>query len=160
MKRYAFVLMLGLLALPGPSSEKVNSHLYYAQLIRGTDSAAPVQPHWKPIGSKLSHRLSPLFRWKHYWEVNRLAIAVEDHKPRKARLSSEREVEILLQPPKIAEVRLYRNGELQRASRQRLDTAMFIMGGERTADEAWFVVVRRDKPETAPHLQPVRLELQ
>ena len=147
MKQALFLLIFAFLAFPTASVEKVGSHLFYAQLIRGTDSSKPQETQWKPIGSKLSRRLSPLFRWKHYWEVNRVAIQVADFKPCKVRLSAEREVEIHLKPPQVAEVHIYRNGELQRESRQPLDTPMFIMGGERTEDEAWFIVVRRDQPE-------------
>ena len=63
------------------------------------------------------------------------------------RLSDVRDVEIELVNPSEIEIRLYLKGKLMEKSRQLVRTHMGIMGGERTKDESWFVVVRRDKPQ-------------
>jgi hypothetical protein len=120
---------------------------YYVQLIRGTDHEHRQEASWKPIGPKLSSRLSPVFRWKHYWEVSRHHLPVEHGKAQRCRLSDVREVEIELVNPSEIEIKLYSNGRLAQKSRQLVRTHMGIMGGERTADESWFVVVRRDEPQ-------------
>ena len=119
---------------------------YYIQLIRGTDQDRRQEATWKPVGPKLANRLSPVFRWKNYWEVNCLPVAVEKGKVCRCRLSDVREVEIEQSNPSELEIRLYLKGKLMEKSRQLVHTRMGIMGGERTKGESWFVVVRRDKP--------------
>jgi hypothetical protein len=120
---------------------------YYVQLIRGTDQDRVQEALWKPIGPKLSSRLSPVFRWKNYWEVHREAIPVQAKKVRRYRLSDVREVEIQLINPAEIEIRLYLKGKLMEKSRQLVRTHMGIIGGDRIGDESWFVVVRRDRPQ-------------
>ncbi len=120
---------------------------YYVQLIRGTDQEQIQDATWKPIGPKLTNRLSPVFRWKNYWEVHRQTVPVEKNKLIRYRLSDVREVEIELINPAEIEIRLYLKGRLMERSRQLVRTHMGIIGGERTKDESWFVVVRRDKPQ-------------
>src|SRR5437667_1440228 len=119
---------------------------YYVQLIRGTDQEYQ-EATWKPIGPKLSSRLSPVFRWKNYWEVNCQAISVEKGKAKRCRLSDVRDIEIERISPAEIEIRLYLKAKLMEKSRQLVRTHMGIMGGERTKGESWFVVVRRDKPQ-------------
>jgi len=120
---------------------------YYVQLIRGTDQDRVQEASWKPIGPKLSNRLSPVFRWKHYWEVHRQVVPVEMAKVRRYRLFDLRDVEIELINPAEIEIRLFLKGKLVQKSRQLLSTHMGIMGGDKTKHESWFVVVRRDQPQ-------------
>ena len=122
-------------------------NIYYIQLIRGTDQERRPEPDWRPIGPKVGHRLSPIFRWKNYWEVNCQRISVESGKISRSRLSGDRQVEIELVNPSEVEIRVYLKGKLMETSRQLTRTRMIIMGGERSKDESWFVVVRRDKPQ-------------
>src|SRR5437870_3166918 len=79
---------------------------YYVQLIRGTDQEYQ-EATWKPVGPKLSSRLSPIFRWKNYWQVNCQSVSVKKGKPTRHRLSDVREVEIELVNPSEIEIRLY-----------------------------------------------------
>ena len=130
----------------GAVEADVQPLMYYVQLIRGTDQERGQEAAWKPIGPKLTSRLSPVFRWKHYWEVHRQAIPVQQKKVRRYHLSDVREVEIELLSPAEIEIRLYLKGKLMEKSRQLTQTHMGIIGGDRIGDESWFVVVRRDKP--------------
>jgi|SRR2546428_9823911 len=145
----AFCLLLfAVWALPAGALRAERTPIaYYVQLIRGTDQERRQEATWKPIGPKLSSRLSPIFRWKNYWEVNCQAVSVEPGKLSRSRLSDVRDVEIELVNPSEIEIRLYLKGKLMEKSRQLVRTHMGIMGGERTKDESWFVVVRRDKPQ-------------
>jgi len=120
---------------------------YYVQLIRGTDQDRVQEASWKPIGPKLSNRLSPVFRWKYYWEVHRQVVPVEKARVHRYRLSDLRDVEIELVNPAEIEIRLFLKSKLVQKSRQLLSTHMGIMGGDRTKHESWFVVVRRDQPQ-------------
>ena len=102
---------------------------------------------WKPIGPELNKRLSNVFRWSEYYEVAREQVSVEPGKPAKVRLSGSRDVAISFQSPTEMEVRLYRDGTLVRKAKRKVKQQMTIMGGDSNMAEAWFVVVRRDKPE-------------
>jgi hypothetical protein len=106
----------------------------------------PTEASWKPVGPKLQKRLSPVFRWEHYWEVNRVMVNVDPAKPKRLQLSKDREVEIVPRGEREIEIRVYRDGQMIRKSRQAADVKMTIIGGDREKDEAWFVVVRRDAP--------------
>jgi hypothetical protein len=138
-----FFLLLGVSAA---CLAEVQPVILYTQVIRGTDQDKPPQAGWRPVGSKLSSRLCPKFRWKHYWEVSRRAVNVQPGKPARIRVSPEREVEIELRDSGESEIRLYSAGKLARKSRQSVESHMTIMGGGWDESESWFIVVRRDKP--------------
>src|SRR6185295_12402944 len=83
---FSFLVLLGVstvcLAEAGPVA-------LYTQVIRGTDHDKPPQSGWRPVGPKLSSRLCPKFRWKHYWEVSRQAVNVQPGKAARIRVSPE-----------------------------------------------------------------------
>lgn len=134
-------------ATPGADAPSSARLTYYVQLIRATDQERRQEATWKPVGPKLSQRLSPVFRWKRYWEVVCQPLSVEEGKVSRSRLSDLRQVEIEMVNPSEIEIRIFVKGKMTQTSRQLIRTHMAIMGGERTKDEAWFVVVRRDKPQ-------------
>jgi len=148
MNRFCSALLLALLGFQA-SAHGIEPHhnILYVQLIRGTDQDRRQEASWKPVGPKLSQRLSPVFRWKRYYEVNCQPISVELGKISRSRLSDVRQVEIEPINSSEMEIRLYRDGKLTQTSRQLTHTRMAIMGGDRTQNESWFVVVRRDKPQ-------------
>jgi hypothetical protein len=119
---------------------------YYVQAIRGTDSDKPPTPEAKAIGPKLSGKLSPVFRWKSYWEVHRLHVVLTKGKTERVKLPGGLEVEVARAKEDKREVRLYRNGKLTRKLTQPANKTMTIIGGMAEPDNSWFVVVRRDKP--------------
>ena len=118
----------------------------YAQVIRGTDQEKPPKAGWKPVGPKLSSRLCPKFRWKHYWEVSRQAVQLQPGKSVRIKATPEREIEIELGRSGESEIRLYSAGKLVRKSKQTPESKMTIMGGGSDESESWFIVVRHDKP--------------
>ncbi|MBM3882411.1 MAG: hypothetical protein FJ387_22255 [Verrucomicrobia bacterium] len=146
----SLVLALGFLLLGvggALSGEPGNQETFYLQLVRGTDDDTPPVPHATRVGSKLSRRLQPVLRWKHYWELKQLAVSVRIGGKVRREMSEEREVEIELLNAERMVVRLYRAGNLTRVERQPVKTPMLIMGGDREdKDESWFIVVRQDKP--------------
>lgn len=121
----------------------------YVQVIRGTNSEKPQDPAWKPVGQKLSKRLSPVFRWKSYWEVGLHEVAVEKGKPNKVRLNDLRRLEIEKIQDNQLEFRLYRKDQLTRKSKHNVKSLdMAIIGGSGDDDSCWFVVVRREPPQS------------
>src|SRR5437763_2282870 len=147
MNRWIWLLLLFGWASPALAGIDAEPTTFYVQLIRGTDQERRQEASWKPIGAKLSQRLSPIFRWKKYWEVNCQPISVEMGKISRSRLSDVRQVEIEPITPSEIEIRLFLKGKLMEKSRQLAQAHMAIMGGDRTKDESWFVVVRSDKPQ-------------
>jgi len=141
--------LLGFLVLLGVSAVCLGDGkpvILYAQVIRGTDQKTPAHASWKPIGPKLSKQLCPIFRWNHYWEVNRQKVSVLPGMPARIKLTPQREIEIHLRDAGESEIRLFSAGKLVRKSRQQLESKMTIMGGGWEQAESWFIVVRRDKP--------------
>jgi hypothetical protein len=138
-----FLLAFSVPLMAGPENASVT---FWVQLVNA-NQAASVQPaNWKPIGPELNKRLADVFRWREYYEVARQEVQVEPGKIAKAKLASEREVAISFKSPTELEVRLYRDGQLIRKAQRNLHQKLTIMGGDGNEREAWFVVVRRDKP--------------
>jgi len=119
---------------------------FYVQLLRGTNEEKTEDIKDKEIGPKLRKKLSPVFRWKNYWEVSRTSVTVGKGKAGRIQLPNAHALEIELLNPAESEVRLYLNGSLRRKSRQLIHNRMAIMGGDNN-DDCWFVVVRRDPPQ-------------
>jgi len=130
--------------LAGPDNGAV---LFWVQLVHATRGESVQFAGWKPIGPELNKRLSNVFRWSEYYEVGREQVTVETGKLGKVRLAGGRDVAISFQSPTEMEVRLYRDGTLVRKAQRKVKQRMTIMGGDSNTSEAWFVVVRKDKPE-------------
>jgi hypothetical protein len=121
---------------------------FHVQLIYATNSDKPPQKGWKKVGPKLQKKLSPVFKWKELWEVSRTEVSVPAGQGAKAKLTAERELEIRFQKDGRLELLLYRNAEVVRKMKNMAANERIIMGGESTDRDAWFAVVRRDKPST------------
>ena len=133
-------------ALATLAAEDLNT-TFYVQLVRGSDEDKPPKADAKPIGPKLSQKLQPVFRWKQYWQMNRVEVKVAPGKTAKVRLSDTHEVEIDLKTQGKRTVRFYREGKLVSASTQPVGESFNIQGENSKAESAWFIVVRRDKPQ-------------
>ncbi len=138
-----FLSVAGFVNVHAADTQKVT---FYVQLIRGSDSAKPDDPAWKPVGAKLDKNLRGVFRWKSYWEVKRQTVVLGTGEIRRFHLTADREVEIKLIDPPNTQIRLFYKGELTRCSHQPIREHMSILGGESKSGECWFVVVRSDKP--------------
>ena len=125
-------------------AEEASATTYYIQLVRATNEKTPVQ-NCKAIGPKLRKKLSPVFQWSHYWEMSRKEASLATGKITKLLLMPDQNLEIELIGDKSMELRLYRNGVLARKTRYDRN-GMAIMGGDSANHEAWFVVVRSEKP--------------
>ena len=120
---------------------------YYIQLVRGTDSTQPPQPGCHQAGPKLAATFRPVFKWKNYWEVSCRHVTLKPGQKCRCRLSSDREVEIDLGQPKERRITTYEMGKVLDRTIAPAGDHMTIIGGNREAKSAWFVVVRRDKPK-------------
>ena len=118
----------------------------YVQVIRGSDQERPNATSYQEIGPKLSAKLSPVFRWKHYWETERKKVQLDVGKITKVLLANQRSLEIERLKSGELEVRLFRRTGLVTKTRQACDGRMAILGGEESGKESFFVVVRSDEP--------------
>lgn len=120
----------------------------HIQFVRATNQEKPKNIKWRPVGAKLSKHFSSMLNWKSYWEVSCEEISVKRGVVSKVHLSELRDLAVEIINDQQLEFRLYQNGELKRKVRQCLQARnMEILGGASEADNAWFVVVRRDKPQ-------------
>lgn len=118
----------------------------YVQFILGTDKACPQATNCREVGHKLTRKLSPVFRWKHFWEIDRRKVTLQ---PRKTTLeiAGDRKLEFSFTQTNEVEVRLYRRSGLVTKTRHTFGGPMSILGGEEESRESFFVVVRGDEPK-------------
>lgn len=118
------------------------------QFIRATNQETPKNIKWKPVGAKLSKQFASILSWKSYWEVSCEEISVKPGIIHKVHLSELRHLAVEIINERQLEFRLYQNGELKRKVRQCIHAKnMEILGGANDDGNAWFVVVRRDRPQ-------------
>jgi hypothetical protein len=120
----------------------------YVQVILGTDQDKPAGSNYREVGPKLKARLSPIFRWKHYWETERKKVSADLAKVTKVSLGHQRAIEIERLRSGEIEVRLFRRTGLVTKNRQLANGHMIILGGEDSSRDSFFVVVRSDEPKT------------
>ena len=145
MKDSDFVaaLVLGCFALDAAEAEKVT---YYVQLVRGTEDASPPSSDSKPIGPKIAKRLSPVFRWNHYWEMARKDVAVKRGEKKLVQLAPQRSVEIDLTNLAKRQVTAFEGKKPVYKVVNPIGSDMTVIGGDRSTNGSWFIIVRRDKP--------------
>jgi hypothetical protein len=117
----------------------------YVQVILGSDRDKPDNSSWREVGPKLSAKLSPVFRWKHYWETDRKKVEFDPAKAARVPLANGRTLEIERLKTGELEVRLLRRTGLVTKARQ-AKGGMAILGGEESSKDSFFVVVRSDEP--------------
>jgi hypothetical protein len=147
MKPLLFALAF-LITAPLARGADVASATFYIQLVRGTDVEARPAPQAHAIGGRLDQRLHDIFKWKNYWEVKRETVSLHSGMKVRKRMSAQREVEIAWSGPRAMEISLYTDGKLTRKRQQTIDTNFYISGGDRDAADCWFIIVRKDNPDS------------
>jgi hypothetical protein len=148
VKAFSIFALLGLLACSKAYAES-EAATFFVQTIVGTNQeGAHHDDKTKKIGPQLRKDLSPVFQWKHYREVSCQKIEVREGRVSRMRLTAEHELELRIAADRQLELRLFRDAKLVRRITNPLSQRRVIMGGDRDKDEAWFIVVRRDKPST------------
>ncbi len=119
---------------------------YYIQLVRGNNDSTPPASENKRIGVKLSERLHTIFGWRSYWEISRCQVSLIPPEKKQIRLNKERSVEIDLATPGKRKVTAFYNDRPVTTTTQPSGKTWTVIGGDRGATSAWFIVVRKDKP--------------
>ena len=146
MRRTILAVLFVAYILNGTPPAEHQSNAFYVQLVRGNNDDTPPQPGSRPVGIKVARRLRAALNWKNYWEVNRCQVAVCSGKVSRVCMSNEREVEIDLSNRSRRRVTAFENGKVIQRTMRPFGEGMTVIGGERDAASAWFIVVRRDKP--------------
>jgi hypothetical protein len=146
--RLLLLLILASLTFPpdlvaAAGGEKVT---FFVQLVRGTDEDKAPMPGSKRVGPKLAKRLETVFRWPHYWEINRQKVELASGQKVRLRLNQEREVEIDLSISGKRKITVFYKGDPLSTTTRPINDEMSIAGGDRDAKSAWFIVVRLDQP--------------
>ena len=119
------------------------------QVIWGTDHDKPAGANYRQIGPTLSAQLSPVFRWKNYWETERRKVHVKPDKVTKIILAQHRTLEIERLKTGDTEIRLTRRSGRVTKARQASNGRMVILGGEDSSKDSFFVVIRSDVPKVS-----------
>lgn len=113
-----------------------------AILVWGTDETNPTKKSLKHLDGKLHEKLAKVFKWQHYFEVNRQSSVLLAGKTQGLKLSEECSVEIKMLPENVAEVKLIGKGKTLVTRRHSLAKAeALVLAGDDRNNNAWFVVL-------------------
>ena len=119
---------------------------YYVQLVRGTGNVSPPSPDCKPIGPKIAKRLSPVFKRDHYREMARKDVVMKRGEKKMVQFAPQRSVEIDLTDLAKRRVTVFEGEKPVYKVVNPIGSDMTIIGGDRSTNGSWFIIVRRDKP--------------
>lgn len=115
---------------------------FQAILIWGTNSDKPSDPKLKEVDANFVEKLKKIFKWNHYFEVNRHSASVADTKSEKFKLSEKCEVEIKNLGKAMIEVKLYGEGKLVRKVTHPMPPGeSLVLAGDDKNDTAWFILI-------------------
>ena len=146
--RWALVLILIVAAqLAGADDGKGAEQKFAAVLVWGTDdqNAKDKDKNLKDVDPGLQDKFKKIFKWKHYYEVNRTNVAVKVGEPKHIKLSKKCEVKIHQTQKEGMDVELFGEGKSVYKSKTSmpLKDILILAGADKNAT-AWFVVL---KPE-------------
>lgn len=113
-----------------------------AKLIWGTDDAKSPNPEHKEVDAATKEKLRKVFKWKHYYVVNRITRPVPSRGSNKFELSKECTIEIKeLEGPRV-EVKLIGKGKEVHKTALNIETGQSVVySGDDTNQSAWFVII-------------------
>lgn len=138
------LLLLGILVFclhPGALAAAADAKVQ-AILVWGTDETSPTNRSLRQLDGKLHEKLAKVFKWQHYFEVNRQSSGLLAGKSQGLKLSEECSVEIKMLPDNVAEVKLIGKGKTLVTRRHSLaKTEALVLAGDDRNNNAWFVVL-------------------
>lgn len=136
-------LALGLILISGGVIQTFAANLRIeAKLVWATDEAKSPDPKHKPMDASACESLRKTFKWKNYFEVNRVVKEVPARSSNKFELSKRCTIEIKeLEGPKI-EVKLIGEGkELHKTTLTISKGKSVVYSGDDKNQNAWFVII-------------------
>ncbi len=124
-----------------------------AQLVWGTNDPMSPDPNHKPVDPKLEKILrNGPYRWKYYYQVNRVVVTLASGETRKGvKMSSKCVLDMTNPGDGRVEVILHGDGKkVSKHAEPFPKDKHFILGGNAQNETAWFVVLTRiDSPPKA-----------
>ncbi len=130
----------GVLARAQAADVKLTSYLVW-----GTDDPKPPPgKNYKPVEPDIQKRLTPLLKWKYYFEVSRTNIVLAPQASKKVALSEKCELDIKNADAAGLDVLLIGKGKEVARQKQVLPKGdILILGGNAPNATAWFVILKR-----------------
>jgi hypothetical protein len=116
-----------------------------AQLIWGTTNSVSPNPNHKPAQKDVEQKLKQQpFKWKHYFEVNRVTLAVPDGGQKSVPVSKSCSIQVKNLGKQKVEVTLMGKGKEAGKITQALPKGeLLVVGGNAENATAWFVVLKQ-----------------
>lgn len=115
-----------------------------ATLVWGTDDEKSPNPEHKKVDSKVDKKLKKLFKWKHYFEVNKKQFSLKDGETKKIALSKDCEIKVRNAGKDSVELQIFGKGECVGKISQALPKGeLLVTGGNAANFTGWFVVLRQ-----------------
>ena len=137
--------LFGAIALAADTSAAQSGRMELeAQLILVTDRPQSSHPRYKAVEPAIAARLRHMpFRWKHFYEVNRVVFTVSLTEPKMIQLSRPYRLAVKGLGPSGIEVSLFGQTKLVNTTKQPLSSGeLLIMGADDKGTNTWLVVVR------------------
>lgn len=111
-------------------------------LIWGSNQEKSPDPKHKPLTGEMAKRLGKVFKWKHYFEVNKVNETIPNRGTKKIKVSPKCDIEITELEGASVEVKLYGEGKLINKSVKQLSKGeYFVLAGDDKNETAWFIMI-------------------
>jgi len=116
-----------------------------AILIWGTDDEKSPDPKHKAVDSRLAKKLKKMpFKWRNYFEVNRVKFNLAEDQTQKIELSKECKIKVRNLGKSTVEIYFFGKGELvSKISQSLTKDECLVTGGNAANLTAWFVMLRQ-----------------
>jgi len=135
---------LGFLLLLLATSVEAGELKLEAQLIWGTDDEKSPDPKHKAVDPKLAKKLQKAFKWRNYFEVNRVKFTLAEDQTQKIELSKECKIKVRNLGKSTVEIYFFGKGELvSKISQSLTKDECLITGGNAANLTAWLVMLHQ-----------------
>jgi hypothetical protein len=139
INRFWVAVLVGLLMTGGLSAADIKVE---AVLVWGTNDEKPKDANLKALDKATAEKLSKVFKWKNYFEVNRKKATIPSRSSSKIAVSKECEVEITeMEGPKVAYRLIGKGNPVNKTVAALTKGESIVIAGEGVNETAWFVVI-------------------
>ena len=113
-----------------------------AQLIWGTNSDKPPEPALPEVDKETAKKLRNVFKWKHYYLINKTNAVVASRGTKRIPLSKKCTIEITeLEGPKVGVTLIGEQKPVNKTAKPLSKGESIVIAGDDKNDCAWFVVI-------------------
>jgi hypothetical protein len=119
-----------------------------ATLVWGSNDDKSPDPSHRPLDPVYAKKLAKIFKWKNYYEVNRMVVAIPSRQTKKLSMSKQCIIEITELEGEPIEVKLYGEGKaLNKFTKVLPKGEIITFAGEDKNESAWFVMIKEADPK-------------